>query len=70
MRTIIKIEDVERRERFNTDGRLDKVYFRTHAILDDGSEVIGYGKDFDLGDLVESFWDEKHQVHKMQKRKD
>ena len=51
MRKIIRIEHIE--ERKDSKG---KTFFRTHAILEDGSEVVGYGKDFDLGDLVESFW--------------
>lgn len=52
MRTIIKIEWVEPRK--TAVGR--KPYWRTHALLDDGTEAIGYGKDFDLGDKVEVFF--------------
>lgn len=51
MRTIIEIEGVE--EKVDTKGN---TYWLTYAILDDGEEVIGYGKDFDLGDKVEVFF--------------
>ena len=65
MRTIIKIVHVERRK---LDKNLSKKhdYWRTHAILDDGSEVVGYGKNFKVGDQVESFYDQKWDQHKMQ----
>lgn len=58
MRTIIKIEHVE-----ELKDKKGKTYWRTHAILDDGSEVVGYGKDFDLGNKVESFF--HYGQHKM-----
>lgn len=51
MRTIIKVEHVE--EKQDKEGNL---YWRTHAVLDDGTEAIGYGKDFDLEDKVEVFY--------------
>lgn len=57
MRKIIKILAVEKNKRFT----------RTHALLDDGSEVTGYGTDFKVGDLVQSFWHEKWQTHKIRK---
>lgn len=66
MRRILSIENIEERRRFNVDG-LEKVYWRTYALLDDGSEAIGYGKDFDLGDLVEVFHDSKWDTIKMRK---
>lgn len=52
MRKIIKIEHVEKRR-----GLINKEpYWRTHALLDDGTQAVGYGKDFDLGDKVEVFY--------------
>lgn len=51
MRSIIKIEGVEERK-----SRLGKRYYRTYAILDDGTEAVGYGSDFDLGDKVQVFY--------------
>lgn len=51
MREIIRIEGTE--ERKDKNG---KRYYRTYAILDDGSEVTGFGSDFDLGDKVQSFF--------------
>lgn len=62
MRTIIRIDHVESR----TDTK-NKTYWRTHATLDDGTEAIGFGKDFDLKDKVEAFFDEKWGVIKMRK---
>lgn len=64
MRTIIKIEGVESR----TDPN-GKTFWKTYAVLDDGSEVVGYGKDFDLKDKVEAFWDDKWGVFKMRHKK-
>jgi len=58
MHRIIKIVGIEKHDKFS----------RTHAILDDGSEVIGYGQDFKVGDEVESFWDERWSVYKMRKK--
>ncbi len=51
MRTIIRIEHVE--EKTDKQG---KTYWLTYAIVDDGTECIGWGKDFDLGDKVEAFF--------------
>lgn len=51
MRTIIKIEHVEQFEA--KDG---KKHWRTYALLDDGTEAVGYGKDYDLDNLVEVFF--------------
>jgi beta-galactosidase beta subunit len=64
MRTIIKIEGVELK---HTESH--KQYWRTHVMLDDGTEAIGYGKDFDLGDKVEVFHDEKWDIVKIRKGK-
>lgn len=33
-----------------------KEYWRTYALLDDGTEATGYGKDFNLNDKVEVFY--------------
>lgn len=62
MRKIVSIEHVE--ERSTSNG---KIYYRTYAILDDGTEAVGYGKDFDLQDRVEVFHDPKWDVIKMVK---
>ena len=51
MRTIISIEHVE--ELKDKDG---EPYWRTHAIADDGSEVVGFGKDFDVDMRIEVFY--------------
>lgn len=45
----------------------DKIHNRTYAVLDDGSEVVGYGIDFDVGEKVEVFHDTKWDVVKMRK---
>ena len=50
MREIIEIEGVE--EKVSKEGT---TYWRTYAVVDDGTECIGFGKDFDLGDKVEVF---------------
>jgi hypothetical protein len=62
MQKIIFIQHVEQFTDKNGKKR-----WRTHAILDDGSEVVGFGKDFDLGDRVVSFY--HHEQFKMQKYK-
>lgn len=59
MRRIIEILWVEK----------TKTYERTHAKLDDGSIVVGFGTDFKIGDLVMSFYHEKYDQHKMSKPK-
>lgn len=51
MRTIIEIEGVEKK--MSKEGT---PYWRTYAVVDDGTECIGFGKDFDLGDKVEVFF--------------
>ncbi len=63
MKRIVRIDHTER--------RLDKhrrVYFRTHAILDTGEEAVGYGNNFQVGDLVEYWFDKQWNVCKMQKK--
>lgn len=68
MRTIIEIENIEE---WVKDG---KKHFRTHAVVQkandplDTEEVVGYGKDYDIGDKVEVFFDTSHNTAKMQKR--
>ena len=64
MLRIIEIVGVE--EKADSKGNL---YYRTHAVLEDGDECVGFGKDFKIGDLVERFYDHAHDVTKMQKRK-
>lgn len=63
MRTITEIESVEKR----TTQKTKKSYWKTYAILDDGTEASGYGKDFDLGDKVEVFY--HYEQVKMRKKK-
>lgn len=62
MRTVIKILGIE--EKWDKTG---KKYHRTHALLDTGDEVVGYGNDFNVGDLVEHFYEERWDTHKMRK---
>lgn len=62
MRTIIEIEGVE--EKVSKEGT---TYWRTYAVLDDGTEAVGWGKDFDLDDKVECFFHKG--IIKMQKKK-
>lgn len=61
MRTIISIEFVEEK----LSGAQD-IYWITHATVDDGTEVKGWGKHFEVGDEVEVFF-HKEQV-KMKKK--
>lgn len=63
MRTIISVEHIQRCKATDTE----KEYWRTHAIVDDGTECVGYGKDFDIGDKVEVFHDVKWDTVKMRK---
>jgi len=59
MRTI---DIIIRVEKFvSKEGR---VLYRTHAIAG-GDEVTGFGKDFNHGDEVMVFFDDKHNVAKM-----
>lgn len=64
MRVIQSILGIEKR--FDKKG---KVYWRTHAILDDGEQVVGYGMGFSTGDKVEAFFDPVYDVAKMQRHK-
>jgi hypothetical protein len=64
LRRIIKILHVQ--EHTDKNG---ETYWKTHAMIDDGSEVQGYGKDFAEGDWVESFLDLKWNIHKIRKPK-
>jgi hypothetical protein len=59
---IIEIIHVEEKQ-----DRRGKTYWRTHAILSDGTEAIGWGKDFDLGTRVSTFF--HHEITKMKKYK-
>lgn len=61
MRTIIRIEHVEKKRA----AMSRKEYWRTYAVLDDGTEAVGFGKDFDIQDSVEVFF-HRGQI-KMQK---
>lgn len=61
MAAIIKeIVWVERRV-----STVDKVYYRTYAVLESGQECIGYGRAFRAGDRVMYFYDERHDICKM-----
>lgn len=51
MKKIISIENIEKKQ--SKDGR---PYIITHALLEDGTEVEGFGADFKLGDNVEVFF--------------
>lgn len=62
MRTIIKIIGIEGRT--TPKG---KSYYRTLALMDNGEECWGYGHEFQVGDKVEVFWDDKWQQIKMRK---
>ena len=62
MQKIIRIEHIE--EKKDKHGR---TYYRTHAILNDGTECIGFGKDFDLDMRVVTFF--HYGVIKMKKYK-
>jgi hypothetical protein len=55
MLTIIKIEWVEEKK-----DRKGRTYWKTHALLSDGTEAVGFGKDFDLGMGVVAFYHREH----------
>lgn len=59
MRKIIEILFVEK----------TPTYTRTHVLLDTGEECVGYGEDFNVGDLCEHWFDEKWGVAKVRKSK-
>lgn len=44
-------------------------HWRTTAMLDNQEEARGYGKDFEVGDEVEAWWDDEFDMYKMQKGK-
>lgn len=51
MRKIISIQHLE-----SWRDKLNKRHWRTHVLLDDGTEAQGYGKEFDIGDSVQVFY--------------
>lgn len=59
MRTIIKVEGVEEKRKDN------EIYYKTYAVVDDGTECVGFGKDFKVNDLVEVFLDYRYDEVKM-----
>ena len=61
MKRIIKIEGVTEHTKDN------KRYSITHAILEDGTEASGYGTEFEIGDSVEYWWEERYNKVKMVK---
>lgn len=65
-----KITDITKIE--TKKDRLGRPYKRTHAIMDDGTEAVGYSDDFKIGDKVEVFFDQQWNIIKFQKtlRKD
>lgn len=60
MRRIISVQRVEK----HTDPK-GRPYYKTYVMLDDGAEAYGFGNDFKLGDLCESFYDHRWGVHKI-----
>lgn len=61
MLTVIEIIGVEERRKGN------EIYYRTHALLEDGEIAIGYGNKFEVGDKVMRFYDPAHDTIKMRK---
>ena len=49
MVTIIEIVGVEERRKDN------KIYYRTHAIDEDGTELVGFGQ-FEVGEKVQRYF--------------
>lgn len=68
MRKIIEILSVERKKLVKS-AQKNNDYWKTTALLDNQEEASGYGKDFEVGDEVEAWWDEDYDQYKMQKRK-
>lgn len=62
MRKILKIIKVEMK--LDASG---KYYWRTLALVEGGDVVSGYGKDWQVGEKVTAFFDDRYQVAKMQK---
>lgn len=63
VRTIVKIVGLK-------SWTKDKItHWKTYAVVDDGTEVEGYGKDFEVGDQVQVLHDKKWDQVKMQKGK-
>lgn len=60
MRKILEILFIDRKEHPEKGS-----YFKTTALLDDGTEATGYGKDFQAGNEVEVFLDKRWDVIKM-----
>lgn len=60
MKTIIKIIGKE-----GLISKKGKAYYRTHALLEDGTEAVGYGPDFEINDKVEVFY--HYETVKMRK---
>jgi hypothetical protein len=64
MKKVIKIENVVRMIDKNDDP-----FYRTYALLEDGTEAVGFSRnrhEFDIKDSVEVFFDPKHNMIKMQ----
>lgn len=47
----------------------DKEYSITHAVLETGEEVSGWGSDFKVGDVVEYWFDSQFNKTKMRKKR-
>lgn len=62
MHSIIKIIGVEEWT------RNEKPHSRTHVLLDNGEEAVGYGEDFKIGDECEVFFDPHHNTIKVIKK--
>lgn len=63
MRKIVKIITLE-------SWTKDKTHWRTTALLDNDEEARGYGKDYEVGDEVEAFYNDKYDYYQMQKKLD
>jgi hypothetical protein len=62
MRTIIKIIGVQEKRKGNS------IYYKTLALLDDGSEAWGFSEDdqtYKVNDKVEHFYDHAHNEEKI-----
>lgn len=61
VRTIIEIQHVHKWKAG------EHQYCRTYALLDDGTEAVGFGCDFKVGDEVEVFFHDRYGTIKMRK---
>ena len=64
MRKILKIIGVQEKRTSNS------VYYKTLALVDDGTECWGFGDDFKVGDEVMVYLHKQYDEIKMEKPKD